>query len=93
MNNSRIDDTRIDDTRIDDNRILYFTNKTIRLPTEFVDVNPKQMIYAAGDGLGGFDKKEVKKTNIEIFTQLGFNIFVCVEYEKKIYNIFEKILN
>ena len=73
MNNSRIDDTRI----------LHFTNKTICLPTEFVDVNPKQMIYAAGDGLGGFDKKEEKKTNIEIFTQLGFNIFVCVEYEKK----------
>ena len=76
----------MNNSRIVDNRILHFTNKTIRLPTIFVDVNPKQMIYAAGDGLGGFDKEEKninnKKTNIEIFTQLGFNIFVCAAYEK-----------
>jgi len=65
-----------------DKRIIIFsaTEDNI-LPEQFVSVKSKRMIYACGDGYGGFIKGEnyKSKTNIQAFTELGFNIFCCVE--------------
>jgi len=64
-----------------DKRIIDFsaTEETI-LPEQFVSVKRKRMIYACGDGYGGFTKGEnyMSKTNIEAFSELGFNVFCCV---------------
>lgn len=65
-----------------DNRIIYFSGtETNVLPERFVSVKSKRMIYASGDGYGGFVKGEnyMSKTNIQAFAELGFNVFCCVE--------------
>lgn len=62
-----------------DARILDFSgpNNPI-LPEGFI---ARQMIYACGDGYGGFDKDPNYKstTNIEAFAELGFNVFCCLQ--------------
>jgi len=61
------------------NRIVDFSISNPVLPSKFIDVPRKRMIYAAGDAWGGFDKQNANRglTNIEAFTKLGFNIFCC----------------
>jgi hypothetical protein len=62
-----------------DHRIIDFRAEHV-LPEEFVAVEPKRMIYACGDGYGGFTKagNALKKTNIEMFSKIGFNVFCCL---------------
>jgi hypothetical protein len=65
------------DERISDIRIPV--GHFIKLPARFVDVEPKRMIYACGDAMGGKDKSgDLSITNIEAYSKEGFNIFVCV---------------
>lgn len=63
-----------------DRRILDFSAGQLLLPEEFVALKKKRMIYACGDGYGGFVKggNYKSKTNIEAFSKLGFNVFCCV---------------
>lgn len=65
-----------------DIRIIDFSNPK-QLPENFTSVANKRMIYACGDQWGGFDKNvnSLKKTNIEEFSKIGFNIFCCVGVE------------
>jgi len=71
-------------------RVIDFSKKISGLPAKFIDVEPKRMIYAAGDAWGGFDKQDNatrRLTNIEAFTKLGFNIFCCGELVESDENI------
>lgn len=53
-------------------RIIDFSNpRQVRFETE----EPKRMIYAAGDAFGGPNKHNTSKTNIQAYTELGYNIF------------------
>jgi len=63
-----------------DRRILDFSSGGVALPEEFTALEKKRMIYACGDAFGGFTKtgNNMRKTNIEVFSKLGFNIFCCV---------------
>lgn len=63
-----------------DRRILDFSSGDVALPEEFTALEKKRMIYACGDAFGGFTKagNNMKKTNIEVFSKLGFNVFCCV---------------
>ena len=66
-----------------DNRILEFKSLSDELspPENFAAVDKKHMIYACGDAKGGFDKSDkelYKLTNIEAFSNIGFNVFCCV---------------
>jgi hypothetical protein len=60
-----------------DPRIIDFSKSSPFLPDTFITVEPKRVIYAAGDAFGGFNKTNYSQTNIEAFVKLGFNIF-CV---------------
>jgi hypothetical protein len=64
-----------------DPRIIQFKDAPSYLPNMFIPIEPKNMIYAAGDGYGGFMKNgaDMEKTNIECFSKLGYNIFCCSE--------------
>lgn len=63
-----------------DNRILEFTSlsKELTLPENFASVEKKRMIYACGDAKGGVDKRNTRLTNIEAYSNIGFNVFCCV---------------
>lgn len=64
-----------------DKRIIIFSGTEANvLPEQFVSVTAKRMIYACGDGYGGFFKtgNYKSKTNIQAFSELGFNVFCCV---------------
>jgi len=63
-----------------DKRIIDFSSGNNTLPEEFIPLETKRMIYACGDAYGGFVKggNNLKKTNIEVFSKLGFNVFCCV---------------
>lgn len=63
------------------NRLIEFCKENPVLPSPFKDVEKKHMIYAAGDAYGGFNKQNNSQTNIEAFTNLGFNVFCCAELE------------
>ena len=66
-----------------DIRIIDFSIPK-QLPENFTSIANKRMIYACGDGGGGFDKvnaNSLKKTNIEEFSKIGFNIFCCIGVE------------
>jgi hypothetical protein len=72
------------------NRVIDFSKKNAVLPSDFINVKPKRMIYAAGDAFGGFDKQNNatrRLTNIEAFTKLGFNIFCCGDFVESDENI------
>uniref|UniRef100_A0A6C0IB38 Uncharacterized protein n=1 Tax=viral metagenome TaxID=1070528 RepID=A0A6C0IB38_9ZZZZ len=69
-----------------DDRVIFFsdTGDNIRLPSRFKNENPKWMIYAAGDAWGAYfsynsRNASLGKSNIEIFSEKGYNIFCCVE--------------
>ena len=66
-----------------DRRIIDFRTDAV-LPEEFVAVEPKHMIYACGDGYGGFVKGSnyLEQTNIEAFSKIGFNVFCCLFQDK-----------
>jgi len=63
-----------------DRRILDFS-KSPTLPRSFKNVKECSIIYASGDGFGGFDKNGNYRaiTNIEAFYKEGYNIFCCAE--------------
>lgn len=63
-------------------RLINFSKENPVLPISFKGVEIKRMIYAAGDSYGGFNKQNSNDTNIEAFTNLGFNVFCCVDLEE-----------
>jgi len=75
---------------LSDERVLLFkkaTSASFNIPLKFLTVSPKRMIFASGDAYGGWsDKNKAAKdglTNIEAFSKLGYNVFVCIEHETK----------
>lgn len=66
-----------------DERILNFRDENIRLPKQFRNIQPKRIIYAAGDVFGGPKKNlnDENITNIEAYSKLGYNIFCCTGME------------
>ena len=74
-------------------KILDFKSSVV-LPSDFIDINPKRMIYACGDGMGGPDKDVLDETNVEAYSKLGYNIFCCVdEYSADIQKNKEYLIN
>ena len=71
----------------DDERIIEFSKYSvddIYLPKKFKYEEPKWIIYAAGDGRGGyFEGRSSDITNIEVFSKKGYNIFCCIGKEKE----------
>jgi hypothetical protein len=78
--------------QIKDERIIVFSEckaeiDLCKLPDNFISFEQKKMIYASGDGYGGYKKPKYnninKKTNIECFSQSpnNFNVFCCLEME------------
>ena len=48
-----------------------------------------KMIYAAGDGIGGYpnnNSRFSKISNIEFFSQSGYNIFCCLDHDYRSYD-------
>lgn len=61
-----------------DNRILNFRSKNLVLPYFFNQLDQKNIMLSAGDGISSYKDSPLGICNIESMSKYGFNIFCCI---------------